>query len=191
MIAVIDTSSLLSLVRYYLPFDANNIMYDYIKSKFETGDLVIVDRVYDECRYTAKSVVIKTLEFLSDKRFKKATKLPLDTSSLIAPSPQRFLNMVDNNFVVMSQKNRLSQTEYESQKYEFMKSADVKQILLCLNEQTKSENGDIAIVTEETRDGNDNKLFQKIPMICSQIGIDTMPLPKLLAMYTDISIKIS
>lgn len=191
MIAVIDTSSLLSLVRYYLPFDANNILYDYIKGRFESGDLVIIDRVYDECRYTAKGIVTKTLVFLGERQFKKATKLPLDTSSLVAPSPKRFINMVDNNFVVMSQKNQLSQTQYESQKYEFLESADIKQILLCLNKKSEDENIEIAIITEETRDSNDKKLFQKIPIICSQMGINTMPLPKLLAMYTDINIKIS
>ncbi len=190
MIAVIDTSSLLSLVRYYLPFDLNSILYDYIKGKFESGELVIIDRVCDECRYTAKGIVTETLEFLGEKQFKKATKLPLDTSSLIAPSPKRFLNMVDNSFVVMSQKNRLLQTEYESQRYEFLESADIKQILLCLNKKSEDENIEIAIITEETRDGNDMKLFQKIPMICSQVGIDTMTLPELLATYTDINIRI-
>jgi len=191
MIAVIDTSSLLSLVRYYLPFDVNNILYDYINKKFESGDLVIIDRVYDECRYTAKGVVTEKMVFLGDKQFKKATKLPLDTSSLIAPSPQRFFNMGDNYCAVMSQKSQLLATEYESQKGTCMESADIKQILLCLNLKSKDENIEIAIVTEETRDGNDKKLFQKIPMICSQVGIDTMPLPKLLATYTDISIDIS
>ena len=33
MKVVIDTSSLLSLVRYYKPFDEKSVLYDFIKDK--------------------------------------------------------------------------------------------------------------------------------------------------------------
>ncbi len=33
MKVIIDTSSLLALVRYYLPFDDDNVLFDLIKEK--------------------------------------------------------------------------------------------------------------------------------------------------------------
>jgi len=47
MKAVIDTNSLLSLVRYYLPFDKKGVLFQFIKSKIETGDIIIIDKVLD------------------------------------------------------------------------------------------------------------------------------------------------
>ena len=49
MKAIIDTSSLLSLVRYYLPFDQDTKLFDFIKSEFENGNLILIDAVYQEC----------------------------------------------------------------------------------------------------------------------------------------------
>ena len=39
MKVIIDTSSLLSLVRYYLPFDQKAKLFDFIKSEFENGNV--------------------------------------------------------------------------------------------------------------------------------------------------------
>lgn len=36
MIVLIDTSSLISLVRYYLPFDKDQILYNFLKDKIES-----------------------------------------------------------------------------------------------------------------------------------------------------------
>ena len=69
MKVIIDTSSLLSLVRYYLPFDPNTRLFDYIKSEFENGNLVIIDEVLRECEYTSKGLVIKMLDYLTKKDF--------------------------------------------------------------------------------------------------------------------------
>jgi len=68
MKVVIDTSSLLSLVRYYLPFDRNNVLYNYFESKVITGELIILDKVYEECVYTSKGIVIETLIYLNNKK---------------------------------------------------------------------------------------------------------------------------
>lgn len=40
---VIDTNSLLSLVRYYLPFDNENHLNDFFKNKIANGSIVIID----------------------------------------------------------------------------------------------------------------------------------------------------
>lgn len=40
MKVVIDTNSLLSLIRYYLPFDKNGILFQFIKKKIEIGEII-------------------------------------------------------------------------------------------------------------------------------------------------------
>lgn len=86
MIIAIDTSSLLSLVRYYLPFDRNEVLFNFIKQKIESKEIIVLDKVYDECKYTSKGIVIEKLEYLKDKKNQLKT---ID----ILPN-QKFLAMV-------------------------------------------------------------------------------------------------
>jgi hypothetical protein len=58
MKVVIDTNSLLSLVRYYLPFDKKGVLFQFIKSKIENGDIIIIDKVLEECTYNSKGLVL-------------------------------------------------------------------------------------------------------------------------------------
>jgi hypothetical protein len=46
MKVIIDTNSLLSLVRYYLPFDKDKILYNFIKNKVQSGEIIIIDKVH-------------------------------------------------------------------------------------------------------------------------------------------------
>jgi hypothetical protein len=108
MRAVIDTSSLISLVRYYLPFDKNNILYDLIRSKIETGEIIIIDKVYEESKYTAKGIVLAKLDYLKDK------KLRTRTDDLL-PS-KKFFNQVEHQFINGSAKNKLTEVEFENRK---------------------------------------------------------------------------
>ena len=133
MKVVIDTSSLLSLVRYYLPFDSKKILFEVIKSKIAIGEIIVIDKIIDECAYTSKGTVLTTLSFLKDTSFNKAHKLPLNTEFILPPALTKFYRMVDNNFVVNSQKARLTETQYDSLKNDFMNSADMKLILTSLN----------------------------------------------------------
>ena len=96
MKVVIDSNSLLSLVRYYLPFDKKAILYNFLKSKIENGEIIIIDKVLEQCGYIAKGIVLYSLDYLNDKAFLKSAKLPYKTDSLIAPSPAKFLRMMDN-----------------------------------------------------------------------------------------------
>lgn len=73
MNAIIDSSSLLAFVRYYLPFDKDSVLKNLLKEKFESGELVVIDKVYDEIKFQSKGIVIKELEFLSDKKRHKKT----------------------------------------------------------------------------------------------------------------------
>jgi hypothetical protein len=74
MTVVIDTNSLLSLVRYYLPFDKNSVLFDFIKTKIQSGEIIIIDKVLEECTYNSKGIVLKKLDYLADKSFLKNTK---------------------------------------------------------------------------------------------------------------------
>jgi hypothetical protein len=111
MNVVIDTSSLLSLVRYYLPFDKNNKLYNFFESKILSKEILILDKVYDECSYTAKGIVVKTLTYLNEK------KNHIKTIDLL-PNP-KFFNQLENQFINGSIKNKLSLVEFENRKNQF------------------------------------------------------------------------
>ena len=83
---LIDTNSLLILVRYYLPFDKNDSLKNLIQNKISIGEIILLDRVVEESKYVSKRIVVKTLEFLLDK------KLQTNTNDLF-PFP-KFFNML-------------------------------------------------------------------------------------------------
>lgn len=188
MKVVIDTNSLLSLVRYYLPFDKKGVLFKFFKGKIERGEIIIIDKVFQECTYNSKGIVLTTLDYLNDKAFLKSSKVPYKTDSLLAPSPAKFLRQVENQFVntVVRRQKKLTETEFENQKNSFLNDADMKQIILCLNLIKDGER--VVLVTEETESSNDNKLFKKIPAICKELEIETMTLPELIAKYDGIDI---
>lgn len=131
MKVIIDTSSLLSLVRYYLPFDKNNKLFDFIKNEFENGNLILIDAVYRECEFTSKGIVFKSLNYLQEKEFKKEHKLPIKTKDLIPPSTIKFYNLLNHNFRTPLSR-RLNDAEFEERKKVFLETADAKMIILAL-----------------------------------------------------------
>ncbi|PWJ58662.1 uncharacterized protein DUF4411 [Dyadobacter jejuensis] len=190
MKVVIDTSSLLSLVRYYLPFDKKTVLYEAIMSKIANGEILIIDKIIDECAYLSKGVVLSFLAFLTDKKFTKTHKVPLNTEFILPTSPAKFYRMVDNQFVNGVQKNRLTETQYDSVKNDFMNSADMKLILTSLNVKKDNPTEEIYLVTEETEISNDNKVFKKIPAICYQLGINTINIQQLIVKFEGLTFEI-
>jgi hypothetical protein len=186
MKVIIDTSSLLSLVRYYLPFDPNDKLFLFIKHEIEVGNIIVIDEVLEECKYTSKQLVVKTLTYLEDKDFKKTFKIPFKTKDLLPPSTNKFYNMVGNNFRTINSR-RLNESEFEERKKVFLDSADARMIILALNE--KHTGNEIVIVTEESETANDYKAFKKIPAIGKILGIDVITLPELLSRYSQINIE--
>ena len=188
MKVVIDTNSLLSLVRYYLPFDKKGVLFKFFKNKVEKGEIIIIDKVFQQCIYNSKGIVLTTLDYLNDKKFLKSAKIPYKTDTLLAPSPAKFLRQVENQFVnsVVRRQRKLTETEFQNQKTAFLNDADMKQIILCLNIIKNGEK--VVLVTEETESSNDNKLFKKIPAICKELDIETMTLPELIAKCDGIEI---
>jgi hypothetical protein len=177
---LIDTSSLLSLVRYYLPFDQEKILYSVFQKKIENGEILVLDKVYEECIYTSNGLVIKSLLFLTDKKVKVNTTALLPT--------QKFFNQLENQFINGSVKNTLSEVEFENRKNQYLESADCK--ILQYGIRLENDGEDAIIVSEETTSSNDNKSFKKLPSICKILDLKIITLPELLSMIKDINIEI-
>lgn len=180
MIIIIDTSSLLSLVRYYLPFDSKDKIYNFFKEKIEAGEIIILDKVVEECIYTSKGIVLDKLKYLSEKKFQVNTKDLLPT--------RKFYNQLENQFINASTRKILNEIEFETRKQEFLDSADAKIILKCYSKSSKGEK--YIVVTEESEASNDNKSFKKIPAICKMLDIECITLPQYLETHPEIDINI-
>lgn len=170
MIAVLDTSSLLAFVRYYLPFDNSSSLLKCFERKFDDGELILLDKVYDEIKYTAGGLILDSLPFLKDKakHFK--------TDGLI---PSRgFYNLLENQFCDHDVKKLkdISDTEFEIEKTRFLNSADANILLYSLSIKSQQP----IVVTEESRANNDGKLFKKIPENCRCVDINCATLPTFL-----------
>lgn len=175
MIAVIDTSSLLHLVRYYLPFDKNDLLKNFIKRKIETSEIIILDKVAEESSYVAGKLIIKSFDFLKEKSIQTKT-------DNLHPDG-KFFSLLESHFCVPLLKNKLSDIEFESLKNAYLDGADAKLILYCQKNKYTEDLGfekvKVILVTEETISENDNKLFKKIPAICKILDIDCCSLPTL------------
>ncbi|WP_319479074.1 DUF4411 family protein [uncultured Draconibacterium sp.] len=180
MKVVIDTSSLLSLVRYYLPFDKENILFDFFKSKIESKEFIILDKVHEECKYTSKGLVVKSLDYLSNKKYRVKTEELLPSN--------KFFNQVDNQFINRGIINKLDPVEFENRRNAFLNSADVKLILFGLKYNNGLDN--YSIVTEETEFSNDNKSFKKLPAICKILDLNVLTLPELLELSEGVDFEI-
>lgn len=169
---LIDTSSLLALVKYYRPFDKEDRLKEFFKNKIDNGSILLIDKVFDESRYLSKGQIIKDLEFLQEKKrhFKTDELLPT----------KKFFNILDNQLCQVQLKNRLSSVEYEQKRNEYLDSADAKLILYCYNESNDLGLDNPLLVTEETSAENDNKVFKKLPAICSILNIEQCNLPTLI-----------
>ena len=91
MKGIIDTSSLLSLVRYYLPFDKNGKLMAAIQALFESSEIIIIDRVVGEAKYNSKGIVLEKLPFILLQ-----PKLIVKTDTIL-PN-KKFFNCLENQF---------------------------------------------------------------------------------------------
>lgn len=192
MRALIDTSSLLILVKYYLHFDKKGVLFEVIKRKFETREIILLDGVYEECKYVGQKAILKKLDYLEDKDFLKENKIIVKTEDLIPLAPAKFLNQLKNQFVANQfQFRKLTEAEFEVKKKEFMDSADAKLIMYGQRLITENPEEKIYLVTEETSAANDLKLFKKIPTICAVLGVPVITLPQLLEKYPEVDLGFS
>ncbi len=179
MKAVIDTSSLVSLVRYYLPFDKEGNLKAFIEDRIEAKELIVLNQVVAECKLQGKGQVVKALPFVDKPKNKTAvTDVAIN---------KKLFNMIDNNFINGSVAGLLPPAEYQFERDKFMKTADFALVLYAYSVNRK---GEVVIVTEETEYSNDGKPFRKIPAICDTIGVRTLNLPTFLAENSIIDLAI-
>lgn len=186
---VIDTCSLMAMVRYYMPFDKDEVFQEFVKQKIIDGELIVIDKVYDESRNISSGEIVRELPFLSDGEFLRKSKTPYNTELVLPIRPRSFESMMNMQFVVQTQKRKLSDVEFETEKDKFYESADIKQIVLCQNLKNGG-NSEVILVTEETASINDSKLFKKIPAICEFLGIETITLPKLIRKLGEVEVEL-
>lgn len=179
MKAVIDTSSLVSLVRYYLPFDKEGKLKAFIEERIEAKELIVLEQVAAECKLQGKGQVIKVLPFIDKPKNKTAvTNVAIN---------KKLFNLIDNNFINGSVAGQLPPAEYQIERDKFIKTADFAMVLYTYSVKDK---GEVVIVTEETGYSNDGKPFKKIPGICDTIGVRALNLPTFLAENSIIDLTI-
>ena len=181
MKAVIDTSSLVSLVRYYLPFDKEGKLKDFLEERIMAKKIVVLEEIAQECKRQGKGQVVVALPFITQLKYK--------TSITGIRINKTLYNLIDNNFVNGSIKALLPEAEYQFEREKFTGSADFAMVLYAYSLKEKEE---MVIITEETGYSNDGKPFKKIPDICGIIGVKTQNLPTFLKENNliDLSVKV-
>lgn len=182
MIAVIDTSSLVSLVRYYLPFDEDAKLLNYISQRIIEKQIIILEKVYDESKYAAGGIVVNKIGFLKEKKYR--TK-----SDDLLPDSEYF-RLVEHEFCYDNMKTKLGEVKFESAKSKFLQSADSKLLLFALKNKESGDAEKIVIISEETESNNDKKAFKKIPILGKFLKLEVQTLPDLLKSFKDIKIII-
>lgn len=162
---IFDTSSLLALTRYFIPFD-NNEKLKLLFKQLINKDIIIIDKVIEESRFVSKGAILKSLNYLTDKNHSTSTSNIVPTGDFIAK--------LETDFCYDIQRKKLKLPEFETIKNNFLKTADPWLIMYCI-EHNKQLYQNI-IVTEETKTNNDKKLFKKIPSICQSLNIQTCSL---------------
>lgn len=186
MKTIVDTSSLLALVRYYLPFDINNTLYNHLKTEILEKRIIIVNNVIEESKYISKKIIREKLVYLFDSSLKSC--LIKEDNMVFLKPPKTFFNDLDNRFLVNGVKSKLRKEEYDNLRNKFLNSADSQIILYA--DYLKRTNEDVQVLTEETPTSNDGKIFKKIPSICKMINVEALSLPKYLESLSDISIEV-
>jgi len=181
MKVVIDTSSLMALVRYYIPFDKDDSLKLFFGNKVESKEIIIIDKVAIESKRNAKGIITKSLEFIEDKKNQVKTDILLPEES--------FLRDLENRLCYVVRKNTLKEIEFENRKQAFLEDADAKLILFCLSNKGELNLYKFILVTEETRTDNDGKLFKKLPQMCDLLNIEHCNLPALLKNHYNINLS--
>ncbi|RAX53905.1 hypothetical protein CCY99_05865 [Helicobacter sp. 16-1353] len=169
---LLDTNSLLSLVRYYLPFDSDNRLKGFIELQFKDRNFLLLKEVKSECERVSSGIIMQQL---------KLSNIQCTPSS--NSIDKKMHNLIDNNFAIPKFKQELDVDEYENNKNQYIQSADFQ---LIFNAYTHNR----TIITEETPSNNDKKLFKKIPIICNEHRIKCISLPTFLKKNISVSFTI-
>lgn len=173
---VIDTCSLVNFVKFYLPFDKDSTLLNFLESKIESKELIVIDHVYKQCEYVQKGFALKAIPFLA--------KHKVDTTSYV--TNKQFSHWLNNDFKVVELCKNLTSEEFEHHKTKFMDDADFKMLLYCDKHKGDSQ---MRLLTDETRANNDSKYFKKLPTLCDTAGIECIDLPEFLRQHDLIHVK--
>lgn len=161
MLGIIDTSSLVAIARYYLSIKDEAILLRFLEKKFRSDELVLLDTIHSEASRTQKGLATSRMSFLND------ADLRINDAELVPVAPRKFSNQMDNNFCVPLKRKMLDDESYTILKDQYLQSGDGKIIVYAFNNIAKSP----IVITEETPQSNDGKLFRKIPAICDFLKI--------------------
>ena len=164
MRGIIDTSSLVAIARYYLPIKDEVKLLRFLKSRFQSEELILLSTIHREASRTQKGIALELMDFLNEK------ELRFNDSELVPPNPKKFSNQLDNSLCIYLQKKRLSAEAFAIQKAQYLSTGDAKLLFYALNNMDREP----VIITEETMFSNDGKLFKKLPAICEILGIKHM-----------------
>lgn len=176
MTYIIDTCSLLAFVRYYLPFDKDKKLFDTVKKSVGSKEIVVIDKVLEECRYVGGGIVVNNMPFICESNV-------VDTENIVALHSRCNFNLIENQFCRKTAIRNLkeeSRLKYEAEKNRFVNSADLNIVLLAKKMNEGLLSGDTVVVTEETLSYNDKKYFKKIPEMCNILRIRSLFLPEFL-----------
>lgn len=169
MAIVVDTCSLVVIAKNFFSLDKKGTLAKFLETSFAERELLLLDAIYDELQYVSQGIVLSRFPFLRQK------ELIVPTSDLLPISPKKFNNMLDNNFCIRVLKNDLTNEQYIQQKEDFLRSGDGRILLYSLAAKDgKDFFCDYAVMTDESRVSNDNKLFKKLPLLCESIGVKTV-----------------
>lgn len=161
---VIDTNSLINFFRYYY-FDKDNgakIYNDLIKfflSKVKSGEIVVIDKVFNEVRDSTSKKIIQPLEnyvinteFLFEKVSELITaySIPLNIKRYSVEELGKILDDLEK------------------------KDADLYLVAYC--KYLKESGADIILISDESFKA-DKKVVEKVPTICKGEAIECNNLP--------------
>lgn len=166
MKTIVDTSSLVRMAQSYWPFDHTGALEAFLSRRMAQGELLLIDEVVGEIKYVSQGVAYNTFKCLRDKAHQ--------ISTINLQPPQKFYRMLDNNFVDQEYKKTKLQGDedaYQNAREEYLRSTDCRIVVYAMCELARRP---IQVLTEESANQNDGKLFRKIPFICQQLGIPTL-----------------
>lgn len=167
MRTIADTSSLVRMAQSYHPFDSTDALGAFLEQELKNGSLILLDKVVGEIRNVSQGIAYNTFKCLQNKTFVHST-------TDLVPS-QKFYNMLDNNFVDKAYKKLKLQGDedaYQNEREAYVRSTDCTMIVYAMQEKNNIES--VQILTEESLNQNDGKLFKKIPLICKELNIPTV-----------------
>lgn len=148
---VIDTNSLIHFVEFYSKMIGFQKVFDLICKKVNDDDLILLDKIEGEIRFTTQEgAILRGLPF--EKK--------IDTNFLLS----NFGNV--SRWYLPENEGRLSPNQIERIKSRFQSvHADAFLILYCM--YLKENSQDVILISDESF-GSDRKLYKKLPQICQE-----------------------